>query len=191
MVDQVVQEDVTTTIAEAGPPRTVKTGDSMTEQAFNAFVEARSTPLLRTAHLLTRDQGLAEDLLQTALAKAWFSWGRIEGQPEAYVRRILVNTYATWWRRKWNGEEATSELPREIAAVWRTGLAGRLQVALGPRDRGPDHRVLDERRRLTHAPAAVDSARRVSRGTRGPRPSPRTSHAGFPGELGGAGRPRP
>jgi RNA polymerase sigma-70 factor (sigma-E family) len=106
-----VHQDVTTTFAQAGPPGTVRTGDSMREQAFNAFVGARSTPLLRTAFLLTRDRGLAEDLLQTALTKAWFSWGRIEGQPEAYVRRILVNTYATWWRRKWNGEEATGELP--------------------------------------------------------------------------------
>src|SRR6185295_18979733 len=28
---------------------------------------------------------------------------------EAYVRRILVNTYATWWRRRWNGEAPTAE----------------------------------------------------------------------------------
>ncbi len=78
---------------------------------FEAFVAARSTQLLRTAYLLTRDSGLAEDLVQTALAKAWFAWGRIEGQPDAYVRRIIVNTYASWWRRKWNGEVATEELP--------------------------------------------------------------------------------
>jgi RNA polymerase sigma-70 factor (sigma-E family) len=107
----VVHEDVTATIAQRGPTGTSRTEDSMREQAFNTFVEARSTPLLRTAYLLTRDRGLAEDLLQTALTKAWFAWERIEGRPEAYVRRILVNTYATWWRRKWNGEEATGELP--------------------------------------------------------------------------------
>jgi RNA polymerase sigma-70 factor (sigma-E family) len=106
-----VPEDVTTTIAKAGPPVTVRTANSMSEEAFNAFVAARSTALLRTAFLLTRDRGLAEDLLQTALAKAWFAWGRIDGQPEAYVRRIVVNTYATWWRRKWHCEEATGELP--------------------------------------------------------------------------------
>ncbi|KRC53266.1 MULTISPECIES: SigE family RNA polymerase sigma factor [unclassified Nocardioides] len=78
---------------------------------FDAFVGARSSALLRTAYLLTRDHPLAEDLLQTALAKAWFAWRRIDGEPEAYVRRILVNTYATWWRRRWNGEHATDELP--------------------------------------------------------------------------------
>ncbi|WP_338087940.1 SigE family RNA polymerase sigma factor [Nocardioides lijunqiniae] len=78
---------------------------------FDEFVSARSTALLRTAYLLTHDHSLAEDLLQTALSKAWFSWSRIDGSPEPYVRRILVNTYATWWRRKWNGELATDELP--------------------------------------------------------------------------------
>ena len=78
---------------------------------FDEFVAARSTRLLRTAYLLTRDHALAEDLLQTALAKAWFSWSRIEQDPEPYVRKILVNTYASWWRRKWNGEQAHADLP--------------------------------------------------------------------------------
>ena len=78
---------------------------------FDEFVAARSRALLRTAYLLTHDHALAEDLLQTALTKAWFAWSRIEGRPEPYVRRVLVNTYATWWRRKWNGELATEELP--------------------------------------------------------------------------------
>jgi RNA polymerase sigma-70 factor (sigma-E family) len=79
--------------------------------SFDEFVAARSGALLRTAYLLTRDHALAEDLLQTALTKAWFSWKRVQGQPEPYVRKILVNTYATWWRRKWNGEQPTDALP--------------------------------------------------------------------------------
>lgn len=78
---------------------------------FDEFVVARSTALLRTAYLLTHDHALAEDLLQTALSKAWFSWRRIDGNPEPYVRKILVNTYATWWRRRWTGELPTEELP--------------------------------------------------------------------------------
>ncbi|WP_323095580.1 SigE family RNA polymerase sigma factor [Intrasporangium sp. YIM S08009] len=83
----------------------------MDRQEFDAFVEARSSALLRTAYLLTHDRGLAEDLVQTSLAKAWFAWTRIETRPEAYVRRIMVNTYSSWWRRRWNGEEATADLP--------------------------------------------------------------------------------
>ena len=78
---------------------------------FDEFVAARSSRLLRTAYLLTRDHALAEDLLQTALAKAWFAWARIEGEPEPYVRKVLVNTFASWWRRKWNGEHSYAEPP--------------------------------------------------------------------------------
>jgi RNA polymerase sigma-70 factor (sigma-E family) len=84
--------------------------------AFEEFVVARSERLLRTAYLLTRDHALAEDLLQTALAKAWSSWHRIEADPESYVRRILVNTFSTWWRRRWNGELPTEELPEPSAS---------------------------------------------------------------------------
>ena len=84
-------------------------GDAIVD--FDEFVAARSTRLLRTAYLLTRDQPLAEDLLQTALTKAWFSWSRIQGDPEPYVRKILVNTYSSWWRRRWNGEQAHADLP--------------------------------------------------------------------------------
>jgi RNA polymerase sigma-70 factor (sigma-E family) len=117
--------------ALAGSRETVTTsGGPVEEQAgsveFDAFVAARSSGLLRTAYLLTHDHALAEDLLQTALTKAWFAWPRIEGRPEPYVRRILVNTYATWWRRRWNGELATEELPErgldhDAAATSDTG----------------------------------------------------------------------
>jgi RNA polymerase sigma-70 factor (sigma-E family) len=89
----------------------VDSGGRVREATFDDFVAARSRALLRTAYLLTHDHGLAEDLVQTSLTRAWFAWRRIEGNPEPYVRKILVNTYATWWRRKWNGEHPTDELP--------------------------------------------------------------------------------
>lgn len=85
-------------------------------EGFEEFVVGASPRLLRTAFLLTRDQGHAEDLLQSALARAWRAWHRIDGDPEPYVRRIIVNTYATWWRRRWRGEEPTGRLP-EIATA--------------------------------------------------------------------------
>jgi len=81
------------------------------EAEFDAFVVARSQSLLRTAYLLTQDEQLAEDLLQTALAKAWFAWRRIDGPPEAYVRRVLVTTSASWWRRRWTRETPTAAMP--------------------------------------------------------------------------------
>lgn len=78
---------------------------------FDEFVVARSQALLRTAYLLVQDEGRAEDLLQTALTKAWFSWARIDTSPEAYVRRILVTTSASWWRRRWTGELPAADPP--------------------------------------------------------------------------------
>jgi RNA polymerase sigma-70 factor (sigma-E family) len=88
----------------------------MAQVGFDEFVAARSTHLLRTAYLLTRDHALAEDLLQTALTKAWFRWDRLDGDPEPYVRKVVVNTYASWWRRKWNGETPSDELPEARTA---------------------------------------------------------------------------
>ncbi|HVQ92811.1 MAG TPA: SigE family RNA polymerase sigma factor [Mycobacteriales bacterium] len=69
---------------------------------FRNFVAARSQRLLSAAYLLTGDHGLAEDLLQTALLKAYRHWGRVStaGDPEAYVRRILFNQRVSWWRRR-------------------------------------------------------------------------------------------
>ena len=78
---------------------------------FEEFVLARSPALLRTAYLLVRDLQLAEDLLQTALTKAWFAWNRVNGDPEPYVRRILVTTSVSWWRQRWTHETPTAAIP--------------------------------------------------------------------------------
>ncbi|MBV9292030.1 MAG: SigE family RNA polymerase sigma factor [Frankiales bacterium] len=83
-----------------------------TRVPFADFVAARGQALQRTAYLLTGDWAAAEDLLQSALARAYPRWERIErDNPEAYLRRILVNTWSSWWRRKWRGERPTEELP--------------------------------------------------------------------------------
>ena len=106
-------------------------------EGFREFVANRSRALLRTAWLLTGDWSLAQDLVQTALAKTWPAWGRIRrtDDPEVYVRRVLVTTYATWWRRRWRGEAPHDVLPERPAtgdaydeadrrAVVATALAG-------------------------------------------------------------------
>jgi RNA polymerase sigma-70 factor (sigma-E family) len=61
------------------------------DPSFAAFVEGRSTALLRTAYLLTGDRGHAEDLLQTALLRTARRWSRAREAPEAYARRVLIN----------------------------------------------------------------------------------------------------
>jgi RNA polymerase sigma-70 factor (sigma-E family) len=90
---------------------------AVTAEGFNEFVVQRSTRLLRTAYLLTQDWALAEDLLQSSLVKAWSAWLRIDGDPEPYVRRILVNTHNSWWRRRWRTELPSGELPEPPPAA--------------------------------------------------------------------------
>ena len=85
---------------------------------FARFVEAREAALRRTAWLLTGDWGLAEDLVQTALARSWPRWERIRRRddPEVYVRRVIVNTWITWSRRRWRGEKASQAVAEAPAA---------------------------------------------------------------------------
>ena len=100
------------------------------DEGFEAFVAARGSALWRSAWLLTGDAGRAEDLVQTALAKAWPHHRRVsagDGSFEAYVRRILVTTYASWWRRRWRGEEPSASLPDRPAAA-NDDLAARRDV---------------------------------------------------------------
>lgn len=78
---------------------------------FREFVLARSPVLLRTAWMFTGDAHLAEDLLQTALARTWPHWERVRhGNPEAYVRTVMVRTHASWRRRLWHREKPTADL---------------------------------------------------------------------------------
>ncbi|MGH3737586.1 MAG: SigE family RNA polymerase sigma factor [Micromonosporaceae bacterium] len=106
------------------------------EVSFAEFVAARSPAMLRSAYLLTGDAGKAEDLLQTALAKTWPRWSRVERDSggEAYVRRVMYTTYATWWRRRWRAEVPAGTLsePEGVNAHAgvdaHAGLAERAEV---------------------------------------------------------------
>ena len=70
------------------------------EADFTAFVAGSSRRLLRGAYLITGDLDEAQDLLQTALERAYRCWPSVRRSevPEAYVRRILVNLAMDRWR---------------------------------------------------------------------------------------------
>jgi RNA polymerase sigma-70 factor (sigma-E family) len=88
------------------------------QQQFTAYVRDRGPVLLRTARSLTADPCDAEDLLQTALAKTYLAWDRIadRGALDGYVRRTLVNTRTSQWRRRRVDEFACADLPETAAA---------------------------------------------------------------------------
>ena len=83
------------------------------DAAFRDFVRSHGPGLLRTAVMLTGNRADAEDLVQAALAKTYLAWGRIQDRAalEAYVRRAMVNTHISWWRRRRLEEFPTDELP--------------------------------------------------------------------------------
>ncbi len=71
----------------------------MTDRAdFEAFVASRWSGLVRAATLLTGDPHSAQDLAQEALVRLAERWRRVEGSPDAYVRRILYTRSIDAWR---------------------------------------------------------------------------------------------
>lgn len=84
---------------------------------FREFLAARQAHLLRAAWILTGDAHLAEDLLQTALVKVLPRWERLErdGSLEPYLRKTMINTATSWWRRKWHGELPSGQVPGRAA----------------------------------------------------------------------------
>ncbi|AVV42881.1 SigE family RNA polymerase sigma factor [Streptomyces sp. P3] len=69
---------------------------------FQAFVVGRWPRLMRTAFLLTGEQHAAEDLVQSTLEQVYVAWRRVRAadEPEAYVRRVMINAHARRHRRK-------------------------------------------------------------------------------------------
>ncbi|WP_089154798.1 SigE family RNA polymerase sigma factor [Micromonospora sp. NBS 11-29] len=80
---------------------------------FDSFVRTRTPALLRSAYLLTGDQHLAEDLVQSALARTHRSWSRLHdsGNAEAYTRKIMYHLQVSWWRRRRVAESMPGDLP--------------------------------------------------------------------------------
>jgi RNA polymerase sigma-70 factor (sigma-E family) len=80
---------------------------------FTDFVADHGGQLLRTACLVTGDAHLGEDLLQTALAKAYGSWAKVREADHqvAYVRRLMINAHLSWVRRLTNTERVLETFP--------------------------------------------------------------------------------
>ncbi|WP_063747999.1 SigE family RNA polymerase sigma factor [Pseudofrankia inefficax] len=92
------------------------------ELAFEAFVAGAADRLLLSAVLLVGgDWAAGEDLLQGAFERTYRHWARIaDGQPEAYVRRALVNAATSRWRRL---RARVSEVPLVVDGQWTVDLA--------------------------------------------------------------------
>ena len=117
-----------------------RTPRTLTDEEFAEFVHAVWPGLYRTAYLMLGDHQLAEDLVQTSLAKTYVSWRKVKdpAAAPAYARVVLANTAASWFRRRgWRNERATEVLPDsgvDHDPSTRTTLVAAL-ATLAPRQR--------------------------------------------------------
>lgn len=106
--------------------------DTAAEPGFDSWVEARVAALLRFAYLVTGSQQAAEDAVQSALVSACEKWSRVSRRddPDAYVRRMVVNAHISGWRKSGRRESPVAEVrdktvadPAQVVvehdAVWR------------------------------------------------------------------------
>lgn len=116
------------------------------ERRFEELVASRYDSLRRAAVVLCGDRHHAEDLVQIVFMRLHRSWRRVDNvaDVDGYLFVSLVNTYRTWWRRRWHGE-LPMEAPADNIADPRSfedesNLRESLVRALG--QLGPDHRAV-------------------------------------------------
>src|SRR5262245_65800990 len=108
---------------------------------FDEYVRVRGPALVRLARLIAGDPHLGEDLVQEVLTKAYPRWGSIlaGGQPDVYLRRMLINAHLSWRRRQSSSE--TTGGPERVDGADGTDIGaltadrdavGRMIVALAP-----------------------------------------------------------
>ena len=95
---------------------------------FEQWVTEKADALLRFAYVLTGDGNLAEDAVQDALTTACARWSRVSraDDPEAYVKRMVVNAHISWWRR-FRRREAPAPDPVRSAPAAPDGTAARAE----------------------------------------------------------------
>lgn len=71
-------------------------------ETFAEWFGGNRLALLKFATALCVDRGTAQEVVQEVAFKAHLRWARIQvlEQPDAYLRRMVVNEYLSW-RRKW------------------------------------------------------------------------------------------
>src|SRR5215469_16998304 len=104
--------------------------DRAAEAEFSEFMYSRWLQLVRLGYVLTGDRGLAEDLAQTALARAYSSWPQIRraGDPDAYVRRVMVNANRSRFRKRRVAERLTGAVPEPASVDATVGCDDRVTL---------------------------------------------------------------
>ena len=83
------------------------------DEEFRDFMRGRWSVMVRLAYGLTGDLGHAEDVAQSAFARAYASWSRVArtGDPDAYVRKIVINENLSRFRKRRGTEYLGGAVP--------------------------------------------------------------------------------
>ncbi len=106
--------------------------DGAAAAEFSEFAHGRWAGLVRLGYAVCGDPALAEDLAQTALANAYAAWTRLRraDDPDAYLRRILLNAHRSGFRKRRVTEYLTASPPERGAIVPDPSRAGDDRAAI-------------------------------------------------------------
>lgn len=111
---------------------------------FGEYVAVRWPRLVRTAVLLGCSLQEAEDVTQTALTRCLLKWHQVRraDDRDAYVHRVLVNTFTDARRRRWTGERPSEEVPDRVVPDATEGVVVRDSVTRALARLSDDQRVV-------------------------------------------------
>jgi len=101
------------------------------EHEFDALYRRLSPRMVGQAYAMTGSTAAAEDLVQEAFGRAWVRWGRVRRleNPEAWIRRVMVNQAISDWRKRSRPEVLDPRLrPGEVMEVDAIWLADALRT---------------------------------------------------------------
>jgi RNA polymerase sigma factor (sigma-70 family) len=115
------------TVGEAASMGEVVPGPPRPEPSLDELFRVHADSLIRLGYLLTGAESVAEDLVQDVFAR--LARGRtVVEQPEAYLRRSVVNAANTWHRRRrLEVRHARAQVPQH-ASLGARELADALRV---------------------------------------------------------------
>lgn len=118
------------------------TGQAHETPDFQEYAASVWPWLYRSAYLLAGSHADAEDLAQQTLLQAFRSWAKVRraDQPQAYLRRMMMNLYLAQRRPRARRLEVLTDAPPEPRGVTSTGPEDRMVlwphvVSLPPRQR--------------------------------------------------------
>ena len=101
----------------------------MSQQTFDDAFPDLYKVAYRVAYRMLGERGLAEDVAQDTLTKAYARWWRLRSDPERWVSRVAANRAIDHWRKNRREDLTTDQIDRALGGepvVERMALADAL-----------------------------------------------------------------